>query len=334
MELDAAMASDGFWDKPDQARVVIGELKLLRAEIDPVDQAARALEDVHTLGELGEEAGADAVEADMQAAIATAQRLLKEIDFKLMLGGEHDHRAAFLTVQTGTGGLDAADFAEMLIRMYLRCGERHGFEVQTLELNYSDEGGLRSGTIEVRGPFAYGYLKAERGVHRLVRVSPYDAQNRRQTSFAAVEVTPEFDDELPISIRSDDLDVGTFRAGGAGGQHVNKTESAIRITHVPTGIVVQCQNERSQHQNRATAMKMLAAKLYELRERERDDELKKLYGTKGEISWGHQIRSYVLNPYQLVKDHRTNHENGNTQAVLDGEIDDFIEEYLRSRSAK
>ncbi len=328
------MAQDGFWDKPDQARTVIGELKILRAALDPVDKAAHALDDVHTLAELGADGEADAVLPDMQVSLAEAERLLKELDFKLMLGGENDHRSAFLTVQTGTGGLDAADFTEMLIRMYLRWGERHGFDVQTLELNYSDEGGLRSGTLEMRGPFAYGYLKAERGVHRLVRISPYDAQSRRQTSFAAVEVTPEFDEDTPITIKSDDLEVGTFRAGGAGGQHVNKTESAIRITHIPSGIVVQCQNERSQHQNRATAMKVLVAKLYERRERERDEELKKLYGTKGEISWGHQIRSYVLNPYQMVKDHRTNRENGNTQAVLDGEIDDFIEEYLRSRSSK
>jgi peptide chain release factor 2 len=328
------MAAEGFWDRPEAARKTIAELKPLKAHVEPVEAALRALEDVRTLAELGEEAGAEAVEAEMRAGIAQAERLLHELDFSLMLGGEHDHRSAFLTIQTGTGGLDAADFAEMLIRMYLRWGERRGFKVETLELNHSDEGGLRSGTLAVHGPYAYGYLKAERGVHRLVRISPYDAQNRRQTSFAAVEVTPEFDDEAPIDIRSDDLDVSTFRAGGAGGQHVNKTESAIRIVHVPTGLIVQCQNERSQHQNRATAMKMLMAKLYELRERERDDELKQLYGVKGEISWGHQIRSYVINPYQLVKDHRTGHETGNTQAVLDGEIDGFIEDYLRSRSAK
>lgn len=328
------MAVDGFWDKPEAARKLIAELKPLRADLDPVDSATHALEDVRTLAELGEDAGEEAVAADIAAALALAEKMLHELDFNLMLGGPHDHRDAFLTIQTGTGGLDAADFAEMLIRMYLKWGERRGFKVETLELNYSDEGGLRSGTLAVHGPHAYGYLKAERGVHRLVRISPYDAQNRRQTSFVAVEATPEFDDVVPIEIKSDDLVVGTFRAGGAGGQHVNKTESAIRIEHKPSGIIVQCQNERSQHQNRATAMRMLAAKLFELQERERDEELKKLYGTKGEISWGHQIRSYVLNPYQLVKDHRTGRETGNTQAVLDGEIDGFIEDYLRSRSSK
>jgi peptide chain release factor 2 len=328
------MAASGFWDKPDAARKLIGELKQLKADVDPVEATERALDDVRTLAELGAEAGEEQVIGDMRAALASAEKLLHELDFSLMLGGEHDHRCAFLTIQTGAGGLDAADFAEMLIRMYLKWGERRGYKVETLELNYSDEGGLRSGTLEVRGPHAYGYLKAERGVHRLVRISPYDAQNRRQTSFVAVEVTPEFDDEAPIEIRSDDLVVSTFRAGGAGGQHVNKTESAIRIVHTPSGLVVQCQNERSQHQNRATAMKVLMAKLYELRERDRDDELRQLYGTKGEISWGHQIRSYVIHPYQLVKDHRTGHETGNTQAVLDGEIDGFIEDYLRSRSAK
>jgi peptide chain release factor 2 len=328
------MSTEGFWDKPETARKSIEELKPLKALVEPVEEATAALADVRTLAELGEDVGEEEVEADMQAAIALAERLLHQLDFNLMLGGEHDHRSAFLTIQTGTGGLDASDFAEMLIRMYLRWGERRGYKVETLELNYSDEGGLRSGTLAMHGNYAYGYLKAERGVHRLVRISPYDAQNRRQTSFAAVEVTPEFDDEAPIDIRPDDLEIGTFRASGAGGQHVNKTESAIRIVHIPTGLIVACQNERSQHQNKATALKMLMAKLYELRERDRDEELRQLYGVKGEISWGHQIRSYTLNPYQLVKDHRTGHETGNTQGVLDGEIDEFIETYLRSRTSK
>ena len=289
---------------------------------------------MRTLAELaeGEEGGAEAVAADLEAALDTAEAELHGLEFQLMLGGEADHRNAFLTVQSGAGGLDASDFAEMLVRMYQRWAERRGFTVEEVEKNESAEGGLRSATLVVRGPHAYGWLKAERGVHRLVRISPYDAQNRRHTSFAAVEVMPEFDEDAPIEIKSDDLKVDTYRAGGAGGQHVNKTESAVRITHLPTGVVVQCQNERSQHKNRATAMKMLAARLYELRERERDEELKKMYGQKGEIAWGSQIRSYVLHPYQLVKDHRTGHEAGNAQGVLDGDLDGFMEAWLRSKA--
>ena len=207
------------------------------------------------------------------------------------------------------------------------------FSIEQVEQTESDEGGIRHATYVIKGPHAYGYLKAERGVHRLVRISPYDAQARRQTSFAAVEVMPEFDEDAPIEVDMNEVRVDTYRAGGAGGQHVNKTDSAVRMTHEPTGIVVQCQNERSQHKNRATALRMLMAKLFELRERERDDDLKQMYGQKGEIAWGSQIRSYVLHPYQMVKDHRTNYETGNTQNVLDGDLDAFIEEYLRSKAS-
>jgi peptide chain release factor 2 len=277
--------------------------------------------------------GESEVADDLEAAVSESEAKMEALEFQVMLGGENDHRNAFLTIQAGAGGNDAADFAEMLQRMYVRWAERRGFDIEEVELTESDEGGIRHATYIIKGPHAFGYLKAERGVHRLVRISPYDSQARRQTSFAAVEVMPEFDADAPIEVDMSEVRVDTYRAGGAGGQHVNKTDSAVRMTHEPTGIVVQCQNERSQHKNRATALAMLMSKLFEVRERERDDDLKDMYSQKGEIAWGSQIRSYVLHPYQMVKDHRTKFESGNTQAVLDGDLDAFIEEYLRSKSS-
>jgi peptide chain release factor 2 len=333
-ELDEKMTAAGFWDNQELAQKVIGEMKQARAVLDPIDDAAESLEEIAMLAELGEEGGAEEVEEELAAALQVSIDKLEALEFQVMLGGENDNRAAFLSIQAGAGGVDATDFAEMLMRMYLRWGERLEIEVLEIELLPNDEGGIRHCTLLFRGPYAYGKLKAERGVHRLVRISPYDAQGRRHTSFAAVEVMPEFEDEGGIEIDMGEVRVDTYRAGGAGGQHVNKTDSAVRFTHLPTGIVVQCQNERSQHKNRQIATRMLSAKLFELRERERDDELKSMYGNKGEIAWGSQIRSYVLHPYQMVKDHRTNHEVGNTQSVLDGNIDSFIEEYLRSRATR
>jgi len=332
-ELEAQMAAPGFWDDQETAQEVIGKVKLAKSVVEPLDAATESLTDISTLIELGEEMGEAEVLDDLESAFAESERQLEQLEFQVMLGGENDHRNAFLTIQAGAGGNDAADFAEMLQRMFLRWAEKREFGVEMVELTESDEGGIRHATYLVKGPHAYGYLKAERGVHRLVRISPYDAQARRQTSFAAVEVMPEFDADAEIEIDMNDVRVDTYRAGGAGGQHVNKTDSAVRMTHIPTGIVVQCQNERSQHKNRAIATRMLVAKMFELRERERDDDLKKMYGQKGEIAWGSQIRSYVLNPYQMVKDHRTNYETGNTQAVLDGDLDTFMEEYLRSKSS-
>jgi len=248
-----------------------------------------------------------------------------------MLAGEYDMRNAYLSVQAGAGGTESCDWAAMLLRMYARWCERQGYDVEVVDRMDDEEAGIKSATMLVKGDWAYGYLRAEAGVHRLVRLSPFDAQHRRQTSFAAVEVSPELDDAEAMEIRPEDLKVDTFRAGGAGGQHVNKTDSAIRITHLPSGIVVACQSERSQHKNRGTAMKVLAAKLAVKAEEEREAELAGLVGEKGDIGWGHQIRSYVLHPYQMVKDHRTSVETGNTTAVLDGDIQEFIETYLRSR---
>lgn len=333
-EFEKVMSEGSFWDDQEAAQKIIAQMKGVRAVTDPIDDAAESLEEIAMLGELGEEAGAEEVEDDLAEAVKLAEEKLDALEFQVMLGGENDNRAAFVSIQAGAGGVDATDFAEMLFRMYLRWGETHEFDITEIELLPNDEGGIRHATLLFQGPYAYGKLKAERGVHRLVRISPYDAQGRRHTSFAAVEVMPEFEDEGDIELDMSEIRVDTYRAGGAGGQHVNKTDSAVRMTHLPTGIVVQCQNERSQHKNRGIAQKMLAAKLFELRERERDDELKSMYGNKGEIAWGSQIRSYVLHPYQMVKDHRTNFEIGNSQSVLDGNIDPFIEEYLRSRATR
>ncbi|MHC4342040.1 MAG: peptide chain release factor 2, partial [Planctomycetota bacterium] len=241
---------------------------------------------------------------------------------------------AIVSINPGAGGIDSCDWAEMLFRMYTRWAERSKFKTEILELQDNDEGGIKSATFAVRGVNAYGYLRSEIGVHRLVRISPFDAQKRRHTSFAGVDVVPEFTEEVEIELEEKEIRIETYRAGGAGGQHVNKTESAVRVTHLPTGVVAACQNERSQHRNRATALSMLKGKLYRLQELERDAELKKLYGEKGQVAFGSQIRSYVLQPYQLVKDLRTNVETGNVQGVLDGEIDRFIDAFLRQKMGK
>jgi len=272
---------------------------------------------------------ADAVMEDLESTMTSAEALLDDLEFKVMLGGEHDGANAFVQLSAGAGGLDSCDWAEILLRMYMRWAERKEFSVEMVERIDEPEAGIRSATLRISGPFAYGYLKCESGVHRLVRISPFDAQARRHTAFASVDVTPELAKESDLEISDSEVRIDTMRAGGAGGQHVNKTESAVRITHLETGIVVRCQNERSQHKNRATGMKLLKAKIVAMREAERHVEMGKIYGEKGEIAWGNQIRSYVMQPYQMVKDHRTNTEKGNIQAVLDGDIDEFINAYLR-----
>ena len=246
-----------------------------------------------------------------------------------MMSGEHDAGPAIVSINPGAGGIESCDWAEMLFRMYTRWAENSRYKTEILELQANDEGGIKTATFAVRGPYAYGYLRSEIGVHRLVRISPFDAQKRRHTSFASVDVVPEFEDDTAVELDEKELKIETYRAGGAGGQHVNKTESAVRVTHIPTGVVAACQNERSQHRNKTMAMRMLTAKLYRIQEMERDAELKKLYGAKGEVAFGSQIRNYVLQPYQMVKDVRTAHETGNVQAVLDGALDPFIEAYLR-----
>ncbi len=325
------MAADGFWADQESARGTVGELKRIKVRLDPVMKLEQKLDELDLTVQLVAEDPSAANVADAEALGHSVGEAMAKLEFAVMLDGEYDVRPAFLSVQAGAGGTESCDWAAMLLRMYGRWAERQGYDLEMIDRLDGEEAGVKSATVLVKGDWAYGYLKAEAGVHRLVRLSPFDSQNRRQTSFAGVEVAPDIEDAEAMEIRAEDLRVDTYRSGGAGGQHVNKTDSAIRLTHLPTGLVVACQSERSQHKNRNTAMKMLAAKLIARAEAERDAKLAGLQGEQTEIGWGRQIRSYVLHPYQMVKDHRTSHETGNTTAVLDGDIQEFIETYLRSR---
>ena len=287
--------------------------------------------DIEVLLELAEEENDEEAFEEVDSEIKDLEARLAEVEFQNMLGGTDDSKSALLTIHPGAGGTESQDWAQMLMRMYLRWIESKGFESDVLDLQGGDEAGIKSVTIEVKGKYAYGYLKAEAGVHRLVRISPFDANSRRHTSFASVFVYPEIDDSIEIKIDPNDLRIDTYRASGAGGQHVNKTSSAVRITHIPTGIVVQCQSERSQHRNKDSAMKILMSRLYQKKREEEDEKISEMEKSKKDIAWGSQIRSYVFHPYNMVKDHRTDVETSNTQGVMDGDIDPFIQEYLLSR---
>ncbi len=289
-------------------------------------------QDLQTLWQLGMEEKDESVYPEVESSLYSIVKDIEQLELALMLSGEYDANNAILTVHAGAGGTEAQDWAQMLLRMFVRWAEKGGFKVETLDFLAGDEAGIKSATILVSGRNAYGYLKSEKGVHRLVRISPFDANARRHTSFAAVDVMPEIDDNVEVAINPVDLKVDTFRAGGAGGQHVNKTDSAVRMTHIPTGVIVQCQSERSQIQNREQCMKLLRAKLFELERRRQDEKRAEIAGDYQAIEWGSQIRSYVFHPYNLVKDHRTNFEVGNVHAVMDGEIDPFIEAFLKSQT--
>lgn len=323
------MAEPGFWDHPDRARTTIDEANTLKGWIEPWKKAAAAAVTLREMADLLAVERDEELEEDWRRELEDTEALLADLELKTMLQGEDDSRDAILTVQPGAGGTESQDWAEMLTRMYTRWAERHDCTVSVLDLQPGEEAGLKGATLEIKGPYAYGYLKAEKGVHRLVRISPFDAQARRHTSFASVFVYPVVDDTIEIEIDEGDLRIDTFRASGAGGQHVNKTDSAIRITHEPTGIVVSCQQERSQHKNRATAMKMLKAALYERAQQERDKERAAIESTKTEIAFGHQIRSYVFQPYTMVNDHRTELKDSDVDSVMNGDLDPFIEAFLK-----
>jgi peptide chain release factor 2 len=331
-QIEEQAAQPGFWDDPEAAKPVLKKRGGLTDDIDSAKRLSSCLEDLETALELSREDAGMLTEAEEVAAQLRGH--IDAAELRMMLSGEHDQNNAILSIAPGAGGTESCDWAAMLLRMYLRYCESKGWQTDVLDYQEGEEAGVKGVTVMVSAPYAYGHLRAEAGVHRLVRISPFDAAKRRHTSFAAVHVAPELDDTIDVDIPEKDLRIDVFRSSGAGGQHVNRTESAVRFTHLPTGIVVSCQNERSQIQNRATALKVLKGRLYELEQRKLQEKIASASGEKADVAWGSQIRSYVLQPYQMVKDHRTLHDTAQTQKVLDGDLDDFIRTQLLSRAAR
>ena len=333
-ELDKSMEEPGFWDDPERSTKTVREAKNLKDTVDGYKHLEQQYEDIQVMIEMGYEENDPAMIPEIQEMLDEFVKELEELRTKTLLSGEYDGCNAILKLNAGAGGTEAMDWCSMLYRMYQRWADKKGFTTEVLDFLDGDEAGLKSITLQVNGENAYGYLKSEKGVHRLVRISPFNAAGKRQTSFVSCDVMPDIEEDLDVEINPDDLRIDTYRSSGAGGQHINKTSSAIRITHLPTGIVVQCQNERSQFQNKDKAMQMLKAKLYMLKQQANAEKLSDIRGDVKDIGWGSQIRSYVLQPYTLVKDHRTNAENGNVNAVMDGDIDLFISAYLKWISLK
>ena len=330
--LQAESAADGFWNNLEKAQKVQQRIKNLQDKVDKQNKRRREWDDLMALCEMGNEFEDESLLPELEEGFAQLERDMEEARLQTLLTGEYDSSNVILTIHPGAGGTEAQDWAQMLYRMYTRWTERHGFTYQIMDYQEGDEAGIKSATIMVEGENAYGYLRGEHGVHRLVRVSPFDANARRQTSFASVEVMPDLPEDVEVDIRPEDIEMQVYRSSGAGGQHINKTSSAVRLIHKPTGIVVSCQTQRSQFQNRDYAMEMLKAKLYQIAKQQHMDKIDDIKGVQNEIAWGHQIRSYVFMPYTMVKDHRTNYETGNVDAVMDGDLDGFIFAYLKAAS--
>ncbi|MCZ6857233.1 MAG: peptide chain release factor 2 [Gemmatimonadetes bacterium] len=333
-KLQAAMAAPGFWDDPESARSAVDDLREVRRWTEPFSELSVRVRDARELADLLVEDPDPEVQSGLEEEVPALLASLEALELQNMLQGPDDQRAALVTIHPGAGGTESQDWAQMLMRMYTRWAERRGYKVVVLDLITGEEAGIKSVSMEIQGDAAYGYLKAEKGVHRLVRISPFDAQSRRHTSFASVFVYPVVDDSIDIDLRDDDIEMEVFRASGAGGQHVNKTSSAVRLRHLPSGLVVSCQQERSQFKNRATAMKMLKAALYQRAREEQEKEKAELEATKADIAWGNQSRSYVFQPYTMVNDHRTELKVTDVQAVMDGDLDQFIHAYLKRYGSK
>jgi peptide chain release factor 2 len=331
-DLEAESMAEDFWADNRKAQAYMQQLNALREEVSTWESIAQRLNDLHGLAGLLEEEPDEGMQEEVAQELAAIEQEVGKLQFALMLNGEHDDRDAIVSVHAGSGGVDAQDWAEMLFRMYLRWAERHNFRTQVYEYNEGEEAGIKSATMEIGGRYAYGYLRSEIGTHRLIRLSPFDAAHRRHTSFAKVEVMPDIEDTIEITIRPEDIEVDTYRSTGAGGQHVNKTDSAVRMRHIPTGIVVTCQNERSQIQNREVALKILKARLYERELKKREEETARLKGEHVQADFGTQIRTVTVHPYTIVKDHRTNHETSDTEGYLNGDVDPFIYAYLQAKA--